>query len=111
MIQLPSGVKVYIATKPVDMRKSHDGLSALIQTTFQKDTLSGHLFVFFGQSASRVKILYWDHNGYVLWYKRLEKGQFSVPKSQSDVITVNTHELCLLLEGIDLTHPHRLRAI
>jgi transposase len=111
MMMLPSGVKVFIATKPVDMRKSHDGLAALIQTVFQKDTFSGHLFVFFSKQKDRVKIFYWDRNGYCYWYKRLEKGLFPLPRVSGDLYTLSPQELCLLLEGIDLTYPKRLRAL
>jgi len=111
MIMMPPDVKVFIATAPIDMRKSHDGLAAIIQTSFQQDSFSGHLFVFLSKQRDRIKIFYWDRNGYCFWYKRLEKGRFHIPRVQGTLFTVSAQELCLLLEGIDLTHEKRLRPL
>jgi transposase len=111
MMMLPPGIKVFIATTPVDMRKSFDGLAAIIQTSLQQNSFSGHLFVFFGKKRDRIKIFYWDRNGFCYWYKRLEKGRFPLPQVPGASFTVSAQELCLLLEGIDLTHPKRLRAV
>jgi len=111
MMMFPPGVKVFIATHPIDMRKSHNGLAAIVQSTFKQDIFSGHLFVFFSRSCNKVKILYWDRNGYALWYKRLEKGRFGLPRVSGELFTINPQELCLLLEGIELTHKTRLRSL
>lgn len=110
MLMLPD-VKVFISTQPTDMRKSYDGLAILVQQSLKKDVFKGELFVFFNRKSDRVKVLYWDRNGYCLWAKRLEKGVFRLPKVQGDVIPMRASELSLLLEGIDLTNPHRLVAI
>lgn len=104
-------VKVYMATAPTDMRKSFDGLAVLVQQDLKKEVLKGELFVFFNRRADRVKILYWDRNGYCLWAKRLEKGVFRPPKVQGAVIPMKSSELSLLLEGIDLTNQNRLLPI
>jgi len=104
-------VNVFIATAPTDMRKSFDGLAILVQQELKKKVFSGDLFVFFSRKVDRVKILYWDRNGYCVWAKRLEKGCFRLPRVQGKVIPMRTHELALLLEGIDLTDKRRLRAV
>lgn len=110
MLNLPPSVKVYISTDETDMRKSIDALSVLVQDVLKKDPFSGHLFVFCNKRGDKVKILYWDRNGFCLWYKRLERGVFRLPKVQSKVFMIMPHELNLLLEGIDLTDKNRLRA-
>jgi len=103
MIGVPSGVKVLVATQFTDRRKAHDGLARLVQDELKQNVFSGHLFVFFNRKANRVKLLYWDSNGYCLWYKRLEKGQFIRPRTQGKVYSLSAGELSLLLEGVDLT--------
>ena len=75
MLTLPSSVRVYLASEPTDMRKGFDGLRALVIGLGQ-DVYSGHLFVFVSRRGDRIKILSWDRGGFVLWYKRLEKGRF-----------------------------------
>ena len=107
MLMLPD-VKVYIATEPADMRKSFDGLAVLVKQSLNKEIFNGDLFVFFNRKSDRVKILYWDRNGYALWAKRLESGIFRLPKVQGKVIPMRSNELSLLLEGIDLTDKQRL---
>lgn len=109
MLTLPPSIKVFIATKPLDMRKSFDAMAAIVQQSFNKDVYSGHLFVFTNRSSNRIKIFYWDRNGYCCWYKRLEKGIFRMPRAQGEVFPLSPAELGLLLEGIDLTHQQRLR--
>jgi len=110
MLMLPD-VKVFISTEVTDMRKSFDGLATLVIQSLKKEVFTGDLFVFFNRKADRVKILYWDRNGYSLWAKRLEKGVFRLPKVQGNVIPMRSNELSLLLEGIDLTDKQRLTAI
>lgn len=107
MFMLPD-VKVYISTEPTDMRKSFDGLAVLVKQSLKKEVFGGDLFVFFNRKADRVKILYWDRNGYAVWAKRLENGIFRPPKVQGKVIPMHSNELNLLLEGIDLTNKQRL---
>lgn len=111
MLNLPASVKAFIATDATDMRKSIDGLSAMVQSILQKDVFSGHLFVFCNKRGDKIKILYWDRNGFCLWYKRLERGVFRLPKVQSKVFMIAPNELNLLLEGIDLTDRNRLSAV
>ncbi|MBT7767517.1 MAG: IS66 family insertion sequence element accessory protein TnpB [Bdellovibrionales bacterium] len=108
MLSLPPSVKAYVASDATDMRKSIDALSLIAQETLNKDPFSGHLFVFCNKRGDKVKILYWDRNGFCLWYKRLERGVFRLPKMKSKVFMIMPNELNLLLEGIDLTDRNRL---
>lgn len=111
MLTLPNIVRVYVATKPVHMGKSFDGLSALAQTELKKDTTDGSLFVFFNRKANKVKIIYYDRNGYAIWYKRLEAGKFRLPTVNSKSYKLSISDLNLLLEGIDLLSNQRLKAV
>jgi transposase len=106
MFVLP-GVKVYISTLATDMRKSFDGLATLVKSQMGKDVFNGDLFVFFNRGNNRVKILYWDRNGYCMWAKRLEKGAFRQLKVEGKTAKLSMNELSLLLEGIDLTNKQR----
>jgi len=112
MIKLPSlveldrgvGVRIYLATAPADMRQGFDRLAALVKEFLGYDPLSGHLFLFLGRGRDRLKLLYWDHDGFALWYKRLEKGIFRLPRAEAKAASVElkASELAMLLEGIDL---------
>lgn len=77
MLSIPSSTKIYVCAQPVDMRLSFDALSGLVETHFGQNPLNGHLFVFFSKRRDRMKILAWDVDGFVLYYKRLEQGTFS----------------------------------
>ena len=96
---------IYIATAPVDIRKSFDGLSAIVKNGFQKNPLDGTCFVFINRTADRLKILYWDRDGYALWYKRLEAGRFRIPVALTStgepVALISAAQLAMLLEGIE----------
>lgn len=111
MLRLPAGIKVWVSLAPVDMRKSFDGLAAVVQSQWQQDVMSGQLFVFLGKRKDRIKVLYWDENGFALWYKRLENGIYRLPRVDKKVVKMSMSELSLLLEGIDLTDKRRLKAI
>jgi transposase len=107
MLNYPSTEEIYISAKHVDMRKSFDGLALYIQQGLDKNPLTGKWFVFFNRNYNKVKIFYWDSNGPCFWYKRLEQGVFRPPRIKDKVYTINSHELNLLLEGIDLTNKQR----
>jgi len=96
---------IFIATSPVDMRKSFDGLAAIVKNSFQKNPLDGTHFVFINRVADRLKMLRWDGDGYVLWYKRLEAGRFRIPVSFTTdgkpVVLVSAAQLAMILEGIE----------
>ena len=99
---LPPAVRIFLAAAPADLRRSFDGLAAMAREVVRQDPLSGHLFVFSNRRRDRVKILFWDRSGFVLWYKRLEKGVFRFPRVEGGSVEVEGAELMLLLEGIDL---------
>lgn len=107
MIGLPSSVRVFVATDPVDMRKGPDGLSAEVRRR-QGDPFSGHLFVFASRRRDRIKILAWSRGGFIVWYKRLEKGRFPVPLAdEGPQVTLDSAQLALLLDGVDYRRVER----
>jgi len=107
VLMLPPAVRVFLATGPADLRRSFDGLAAMARDVVRQDPLSGHLFVFSNRRRDRVKVLFWDRSGFVLWYKRLEKGVFRFPSAEAGSVEVEAAELMLLLEGIDLAGSRR----
>ncbi len=109
MVTLPPSVKVYLALGPTDMRKSIDGLSAIVQSKWRQDPHCGHLFVFVSRRRDRVKILYFDHGGFVVYYKRLEAGRFRLPvvPSGTDRVRIEASDLQMLLRGIDFSRVRR----
>lgn len=109
MLSLPPSTRIYLATARVDGRKGIDGLAALVRGPFGQDPLCGHVFVFFSRRGDRVRLLYWDRSGYVLITKRLECGTFRLPwdPAQGAQVRVESAELMLILEGIDLRASRR----
>lgn len=108
MLSLPSSVRIFMARTPVDFRKAHDGLHAVVREQFGDDPLSGHVFVFLNRRVDRVKLLVWDRNGFWLFYKRLERGTFRRPAGGEGArVEVSRAELMMLLEGIDLEKGKR----
>jgi transposase len=107
MFGLSPAVRVYLATEPADMRKSFDGLAALAQGVLGLDPLSGHLFVFANRRRDRLKILYWDRDGFAVWAKRLEKGTFRIPPAADGRVEMTAADLAALLAGIDLSTARR----
>ena len=112
MLTLPPSVRVYLATEPVDLRRGHDGLCAIVRSKYDLDPYSGHLFVFVGRRRDRVKVLYWDRGGFVLVYKRLEKGRFRLPHVPHDApnVVLDAASLAMLLDGVDLASVRRAPA-
>lgn len=104
MVGLPPSVRIYFATELADMRKGIDGLRAVVETTLRHDPYAGHLFVFVGKSKDKVKILFWDRSGFVLYLKRLEKGRFQMPVADArrQHVEMEAAQLAMLLDGIDL---------
>ncbi len=108
MLTLPPGVRVFVATARVDGRKGIDGLSTLVRSQFAEDPLSGSMYVFFSRRADRVRVLYFDRDGYVLITKRLERGTFRLPwPAERGRIVLEAAELLLVLEGIELRGARR----
>jgi transposase len=114
MLSLPLPVRIFLCTRHADLRKSFDGLAQLVREFFGADPLSGHLFVFRNKRGDRLKLLYWDSDGYAIWYKRLEEGIFALPPADGTRTQVGDHgvvlrpaELAMLLDGIDLANVKR----
>ena len=103
MLSFPAAIKVYLCTVACDMRRSFDGLSMMAEHIIRCNPFSGHLLVFCNRRSDRVKILYWDRDGWVIWYKRLEAGTFAFPFAETGRREVAAWELGVLLEGIDLS--------
>lgn len=102
MLTLSSVQHVYLATRSTDLRKSIDGLAAIVQEGLRLDPFSPCLFVFCNRERNKLKILYWDVNGFWLFYRRLERGTFQWPTGSEQVVTVSSRELRWLLDGLSL---------
>lgn len=113
MLSLPPSVRLFLATQPVDGRKGADSLMALVRDVLRHDPLSGHLFIFFSRRCDRVRVVYWDRNGFAMWTKRLEQGRFRpsfARDGQLSARTIEAAQLALIIEGIDLAGArHRPR--
>jgi transposase len=107
MLSFPEAVKVYLCTVACDMRRSFDGLSMMAEHVIRCNPFSGHLLVFCNRRGDRRKILYWDRDGWAIWYKRLEVGTFQFPFAETGRKEIAAWELGLLLEGIDLSKGQR----
>jgi transposase len=109
MLSIPSSVRIYLAAEPTDMRKGFDCLAALV-TGRGLDVYSGHLFVFISKRRNRAKVLAWERGGFVLFYKRLERGRFKLPSLLDDTVKLDAAQLTMLLDGVDLAKVSRSRA-
>jgi transposase len=102
---------IYLACGYTDMRKSIDGLAALVQQNFRLDPFSSSLFLFCGNHCDRLKALFWEGDGFVLLYKRLESGRFQWPRKESEVRKLSEQELRWLLEGLSINQPKAVQKI
>ena len=118
MIGLPSlqamdraqETRIWLASEVMDMRCGFDRLAERVRAVIGEDPLSGHWFVFHSRRGDRLKILYWDRDGFALWYKRLEEGKFKLPRPREGARTVELRasELAMILEGIDVSKLKRV---
>ena len=99
MLSFPPGIQVFMAVEPVDMRKSFDGLSAAVETVFERNVLDGHLFLFLNRRRDRIKIIWWDRDGTAIWAKGTKRLQ------------LDATQLALLLSGVKLDAPQRRRYV
>jgi transposase len=106
MIAVPAGVRVMVATKPVDFRRGADGLVALVRETLGQDPFSGTIFVFRSKRADRVKIVAWDGSGLVLFWKRLEHSTFRWPPIADGMMRLTAAQLAALVDGMDWSRLH-----
>lgn len=119
MISLPSlsqldrasSTRIWLCTGPTDMRRGFDRLAEQARTVTRQDPQSGHLFLFRSRGGDRLKALYWDRDGYVLWYKRLEEGTFKLPRldAAQRSVELRASELAMILDGIDLASVKRVK--
>jgi transposase len=110
MLTLPASVRIYVAAEAVDLRRGFDGLAAATRSLIRQEPLSGHLFVFLNRRRNRIKLLVWDRTGYLLVYKRLERGTFHLPASPRPGqrhVEVDAGDLALMLEGVELRGARR----
>lgn len=105
MLNIPSETKIYLYKEPINMLKSFEGISSIIDSFFKEQITSGAFFVFINRKKDRMKVIYWDGDGLVIWYKRLEKGTFA--KKNFDQTTLSRKEFFMLLEGIT---PRKIQA-
>ncbi len=106
-----TALRIWLAVEPADMRCGFDRLAERASAVTGQDPLSGHLFLFRGRAGDRLKILYWDKDGYALWYKRLEEGTFKLPRIDGGQksVELRASELAMMLDGIDLRSIRRGR--
>jgi transposase len=117
LISLPSlrsldraqSARIWLAAEAADMRCGFDRLAERVKTVIGQDPLAGHLFVFRSRRGDRLKILVWDRDGFVLWYKRLEAGVFKLPKAEAETrsVELRASELAMILDGIDVSRLKR----
>jgi transposase len=110
VLSLPSSVRMFVATQTVDGRKGADSLAAMVRSALEQDPLNGHLYVFFSKRRDRVRIVYWDHNGFAMWTKRFEIGRYHAMRGAEDKLSasaIDRSDLLLVVEGIDLAGARR----
>jgi len=102
MLMIPENKTIYVYTQPVDMRKAVNGLVILLLESFDQNPQTGDLFLFTNKHRNKIKCLFWDRNGFALYYKRLEKGRFNYSKQlHDDKVVVTQEQLRALLMGLD----------
>ena len=108
MITVPGGIRILVATKPVDFRRGADSLAALVREQLKADPFSGTIFIFRSKRADRLKIMAWDGSGLVLLWKRLEHGAFRWPPISAGVMRLSASQLAALVDGLDWARLHVL---
>jgi transposase len=109
MLTLAANVRIDLHARPTDMRKSFDGLCALVRNVFQADPLDGSLFLFVNRRGDRIKAMWWDRDGLAIFYKRLESGTFEMlqPEGEAATVEIDAAELAMLLSGVSLASAKR----
>ena len=111
MLSSPGQVPIYLCARPIDLRKSFDGLCGVIESALGRDVLQGHLFLFISKRQDRVKAIWWEPGGLVIWYKRLEKGTLELPKPDGSqtYVSLDSAQLAMLLAGVPLDQARTRR--
>lgn len=105
------GARIYLACGYTDLRRGIDGLANIVQTSFQLDPFTDSLFLFCGRRCDRIKALYWEGDGFVLLYKRLEHGSFQWPRTADEVRALSPQQFRWLMEGLSVEQPKALRPV
>jgi len=103
MLRLPASVRIFVCLEPTDMRRSFDGLSGMVQSILEQSPTCGHLFVFRNRRRDRLKVMWWDRDGFAIFYKRLEKGVFHFPKRtecDGGRCELDARDFAMLIEGL-----------
>lgn len=101
---------LYIVTGKTDLRRGIDGLASLVQQEYELDVYSDALFLFCGNRCDRFKLLYWDGDGFLLCYKRIEKGRLKWPRKKEEVRQLTGQQIRWLFEGLDIDQPRAIKA-
>ncbi|MFQ5506897.1 MAG: IS66 family insertion sequence element accessory protein TnpB [Planctomycetota bacterium] len=102
MLSVPGSTRLFLCREAVDFRKAHDGLCRIVRDEFDEDPFTGDVFVFFNKARDRIKLLFWDRNGFWLLYKRLERGTFPFDvRGEGARVEITRVQLSMMLEGID----------
>jgi transposase len=111
MLNITTHARIFVCTRDSDLRKSFDGLAQMVREFLGADPLSGHLFVFRNKRGDRLKLLYWDNDGFAIWYKRLEQGTFRFPAAAGagHGVEMGSVDFAMLLDGVDLENVKRQR--
>ena len=107
MLGFSSNLRYFLCTLPIDMRNGFDGLSGIVRNTLRKDPVSGDIFIFLNKTRTHIKLLYWDGDGFVLYYKRLERGRYALPMHHELSKQIKREELLMLLEGLSFDEMKR----
>ena len=112
MFALTASHSYYLYPLPTDMRKSFDGLSGIVKHTLDRNPLSGEVFIFINRKRNRIKLLHWQGNAFVLYYKRLEEGTFEIPGYDSSVVSIilNYPQLVMLIDGLSIRNLHKRKS-
>lgn len=111
MLKLTEDTRIYVADKPVDCRKAINGLASLVVEQFELRVNDGSVYVFYNASYDRVKCLFWDKNGFVLYHKRLERGRFKMNKTANGTYVISQNQLSWLLAGLDFQLMDEFKAL
>lgn len=111
MLKLAEHTSIYVADKPIDCRKAINGLAALIVEQFETSVNDGSVYVFYNRGCDRVKCLFWDKNGFVLYHKRLERGRFKMSKTANGAYVISQNQLSWLLAGLDFQLMDEFKAL
>lgn len=109
MLGLSANLRYFLCSKVIDMRNGFDGLAGIVRNSLEKDPVSGDIFVFINKTRSQIKLLYWDGDGFALYYKRLEKGRYSLPAHNGLSKELKREELLMLLEGLSFLEMKQKR--